>query len=456
MKRWTVAFVIVLLACTGIVMLHASGPIPAGDKDSLFILSAIKAKGVWSWFRSDWPLGNGFYRPVTSLSFVLDSWLYHDSASGYGLSAAIYCALSILALFWLARELTNSAAYSVASAFLFALWHTPFIIRWDWIAWTLAAAVFVVGFVRQGKHLGRYVVAALALSFIATELVGVHLHEAPAGFYSGVLHWLPARTATLMTLFALCSLAAYARHLRLNAHRDEKESSPLDLPATRTSRETEHDVKSSHWWLVLSACLLLFAFGSYEQAVMLPAVLFVVGIIFASNRYNVNWRVHLIFWSELLIYFVVRRAVLPAGISSYLSQQLRTGVTAYLSELNYVLPCTAYFAGWISQLSVGASVLLVGTFYSFPLQLSGNIAAYLSAFKNKTIMLTWLASVLAFLPMAFLKPFSHYHYWAMSLRAIFVVLLSGAIWQMIVSAVSPQVVQAPQRLSPAPGSLHRP
>jgi hypothetical protein len=443
---------VVLLACLAIILLQAKGHVPQGDLDTQHMLLAIKQRGnPWSWFSTDWPLQNGFYRPITALSFELDLLVF--PSYGYGLSAAIYCALCVLTLFWLARELTESPSASAAAALLFALWHTPIEIHWDWISWAIAALVAVSGFARHGMKVGRYLPAVLAITFLATELAGVHVHEAPSGFYAGVLHWIPSRTATVMTMFALASLAAYCRFIRLGGAVAPKPGSPLDLPATRTSNEASAG-KFAIGWLAVSGVCVLLALGSYEQAVMLPAVLFLVGGVFCVKGYRIAWPLHLIFWVELVVYFLVRRAALPVETSIYMQQQLRTGFNVIFSALNYVAPCTSYAGAWLSQLSLGASVLLVSFFYSFPVQVAGNVSAYVTAFRqNRVMMLMWLCSILAFLPMAFLKPFSHYHYWSMSLRSIFVVLLVGAIWKMAISAASPPTLRAPKRLSPAPGSL---
>jgi hypothetical protein len=68
-------------------------------------------------------------------------------------------------------------------------------------------------------------------------------------------------------------------------------------------------------------------------------------------------------------------------------------------------------------------------------------------------------SILAFLPMAWLKPFpayNHYHYFSMGFRSLFAVVAVTLLVRVAISAVSPQGRQAPQRLTPAPGSLLHP
>ena len=108
-------------------------------------------------------------------------------------------------------------------------------------------------------------------------------------------------------------------------------------------------------------------------------------------------------------------------------------------------------------MSVGAAILATGFFYVFLWNLAGNFVAYKIAFvKNRLALCVWLCSAMAFFPMAFLKPFPHYHYWPMALRSIFVVLLAGAVWDLVVIAASPPGQSAPERRVPAPGSLPHP
>ncbi len=439
---------IVLLCCCAILALHASGPIPSTDKDSWVLLTAIKQYPLSKWFVGDWPLENGFYRPVTVVSFYLDTML----GSSFGWSAAIYCALCVLALFWFVREITDSPAYAAGSAVLFSMWHTPIEIHFDWIAWCVAACVFAAATIRDPKRFLSHILAAASVAFLATELIGIHR---PASFYHGVMLWLPSRTATVMTLFSLVAMASYARFVRTTSPTLSQSAKPIDPPATRTSSAIVTG-KGSAMWMIASACAVILALGSYEQAIVLPCILLFVALIFVSRRYKVQFGWHAAYWLALILFLFLRNSVLPNTGSVYLAQQSRLGLPALLAILDYVLPCSAYAVGWFSAWSVGVALLLVGTAWSFPFQLIGNLVTYVSGFKNNTILLLWLSSVVAFLPAAFLKPFSHYQYWPMALRSIFAVMLVSVVTQLEVSAISPRVVQAPRRPSPAPGSLHHP
>jgi hypothetical protein len=451
------ALVLVLLGCAAIVAFHVRSERLLQDSDTRVMLARLAARNnPWSWFKTDWPLLNHFYRPITALSFELDRRLF-TTAAGFGLSASIYCALCVLGVFWLARELTDKPAVSAGAALLFALWHCPYFIAWDQVMLVVAAAVALAGIVRHRLKVAYYLPALLAVTFLATELSGVHLREAPEGFYRGILAWLPSRTATLATLFALISMAAYVRFERLGSSRAPSEPSPTDPPTTRTSSQAE-GVSSTSWiWLPVSVVAAGLSLGAYEQAAMLPFLLLLAAGLMRARGYAVRWASHIWFWVLLLAVVAVRSRVLPHEPSAYQQQQIRGGLNAFLSANLYFFPTAGSIPSWWSILSLGPAVLATAFVYLFWWNLAGNGVAYWKAFlKNRLAPFAWICSALAFLPMAFLKPFPHYHYWPMALRSIFVVMLVGAVWDTIVSAASPPSRRAPERLVPAPGSLPHP
>jgi hypothetical protein len=197
--------------------------------------------------------------------------------------------------------------------------------------------------------------------------------------------------------------------------------------------------------------------GSYEQAVMLPAVLFGVGVLFKLQGYQVRWGWQAAFWGLLVGYLLLRRMILPEDASGYQMQQFRDGMGVLLILSAYIAPTLAMLHTWPQYISSGIFVFLTKEPYMLPIMLGGNISAYVKGRKHVQLVLGGLVlSFLAFLPMAWLKPFVHYHYWPMAMRTLLVV---GAFWaavELVVTAVSPPRLQAPRRLSPAPGSLPRP
>jgi hypothetical protein len=446
-----------LMACVSVIAMHSRSTRLLADTDTSVLFHQIDRHSIWKWFRGDWPLSNHFYRPISTLSLALDRHLFGDNVNGYAYSAAVYCGLCVLAVFWLAREVTNSPFVAVAAAWLFAFWQSPFEFAFDQVALGIAIAAAIIGFWRHRLKAAPYLSAMVAVTFLATELSGVYRKESPGGMYGSMLVWLPSRTTSIMTLFALCAIASYARYERLGGSPKEPKPTPLDLPATRTTGPPVQSPRVNWIWAAIACVCVAMSLGSYEQAAMLPSILFLVAIILRAARYTIRWRTHAAFWSLLGAYVLLRDLLLPQGPSEYQIQELRYGLPSFLSTINYVAPGFASAYGWFNSFAIGGGIFVSAMFYSVPIQVMGNAVSYLYTFrKSCPALCMWLASCFAFLPMAFLKPFAHYHYWPMAMRSIFVALLMGFVWQLIVTAASPRASAAPLRHSPAPGSLpHR-
>ncbi len=427
------------------------------DTDTRVLLQKLEERNApLSWFSTDWPLENHFYRPVSTLSFELDQRLHPGDPAAFGFTSALICAICVLALFWFLRELTDDAGVSTAAALLFTIWNLrvspPFLYILYWLAW----AVVLLGLLRHRLGLRCWLPGALALAYLPLELRGMQSQSGLA-FSSGVLAWLPARTATVMTLFCLLSVAAYARYERLSASRTERAAEPLDPPATKSTRAaTGVPAKGVIVWPLAAIAAAALALGSYEQAVMLPAVLVGVALVMRLQGFRVRWGWQAAFWTLLAGYLVLRREVLPGGTSGYQLQQFRDGWGVLLSIVGYAAPALTGIVGWVQYFQVNPAILLLPDPYIFPIELGGNIAAYWKSRRRLAFALAgWAMSLLAFLPMAWLKPFVHYHYWPMALRSVLAVTLAWSTYELVVTAVSPRARQAPARPSPAPGSLRR-
>jgi hypothetical protein len=123
----------------------------------------------------------------------------------------------------------------------------------------------------------------------------------------------------------------------------------------------------------------------------------------------------------------------------------------------YILPCltTLYFA--LQILDLGWIVLMGKQVYEAIWVAYGNVAGFLSLLRHWVLAATgYSLSCLAFLPMAWLNRFDHYHYWPMAMRSLFVTVLAIGTWDLVVTALSPPARQAPPRRSAAPGSLPHP
>jgi hypothetical protein len=458
-KRWVGPALIVAFA--GALLLYfypKSHKLLEDDTDTAVLLSRIvEPHNPFKWFVGDWPLQNHFYRPISSLTYEVDVRLFGVNATELFFTSTLICVVCVLAVFWLAAEMGLKPYAAAAAATLFAYWHMPLYMSWYVIGAIVASMVLVVGLARHRSRASRYLPAVLGIAFFTSELYGPFHREAPSGFYSSVEAWLPGRTATVMCMFALMTMASYIRYEKLRSDPMPEEPLSTDLPATRTS--TQASAKRGKAWPfgVLAVIGLALALGSYEQAVMLPIVLILLAMCVRGSGRRPDWQVHGAFFATLVGYFLLRLAILPQHASDYQNSALRLGPGVLVTLWEYAFPAIADLLPWIAMFAVGTAVLFAPGFYAWPVAFLGNVVAYKEAlFKHRLALLTWIASIAAIAPMAFLKPFAHYHYWPSAVRSIFVVALFGGITKLTVNAVSLPVVQAPRRPSPAPGSLPRP
>lgn len=401
-----------------------------------------------SWFTSDWPLGNHFYRPISTLTFELDRSL-GESADHFGFTNALFCALCIFSLFWLVRELSDDPVFSAGAASLFAVWHgsTP-----GWLgslAWMFAGLSLFLAIFRS-RNQTQGLLAACLWTFIAFEIGGV------ASLHFRMLEWIPGRTASVMTLFGLISLAAYARYERISAdwHRP-RPSSPLDPPATKgTVLRMPHGRPIV--WALLSLASLALALGSYEQAVMVPVLLVGTAWVLRTQGYRVRW-----WWvgggfAILVAYLAVRAQFIPFEQSEYQRQQLRSSSSVAYAVLDFIMPSIFALRQFASFGDVGMMLFATPAPYLVLARLAGDAASiWRTVTGNSVAIFAFAGAAISFLPMAWLKPFDHYYYFPMALRAAFIVCIIGFALRATVTAASPRAIQAPPRPRPAPGSLPR-
>ena len=454
MRRWGFVWIASILLCLPVFVGRSSAPSMLADTDTAYLIKVIReVQNPLHWFTGDWPLGNHFYRPISTLVFEFDNAVYGNSAAGYGATNALLCCLCILGLAWLLRELTDSIPITLGGVLLFAMWHGSWGPEIGSLTFYTGLAVGFLGFFRHGFRLKQWLPAIGAFSLLAWEIAG------QAALHFRMVDWIPGRTASTMTVFGLVAMAAYARYERLGAVRKEPLPTSLDEPAgTRSSvLETRASGGQGWLWAVLSIAALALALGSYEQAVMLPAALLGVAISLKLQRYQVRWGWQIGFWILLVGYLILRKLVLPDGSSGYQEQQFRNGPGVFMSLSAYILPCAGSLYMLIRVLDLGLSLFLTSQLYGTIWQTYSNFAGFLAASRHWVLALTGYAlSVLAYLPMAWLNQFEHYHYWPMALRSLFVAILAWGAWELAVIAVSPPARRAPQRHAPAPGSLPHP
>ncbi|MGV3618936.1 MAG: hypothetical protein ACO1SV_26720 [Fimbriimonas sp.] len=451
MKRWTMALVAALIAALYVFAYRTTGPHLLQDSDTHVAIAKIRERGdPWSWFRGDWPLENHFYRPISTLVFELDNRLYADNAAGYGTTNAILCTLCVLLAFWFFREMTDRPLVATAATIVFAGWHLgPGLLMGTAIQLLLLGAL-VGGILRHGFRIRRWLPAVLVFLAAQTLLVDA----IPLG--ARTLGWIPGRTATTMTVFCLIALAAYARYERLGARQAPRTLGPLDPPATRNTEARQ--AKGGVGWALLSVVATALALGSYEQAVMLPACLLAVACAFRWRGFRVRWGWQAPAWGLLVGYLVLRSAILPTQASGYQNQQLRFGPGVWLSLSDYVLPSLGTIPSLLSMTDMGFTLFLMATPYLAILAFARDFTAIAQARHRHGVLALagWGMAFLAFLPMAWLNHFDHYHYWPLAMRALLVAVLGWIGLELLVTAWSPRGTSAPPRPDPAPGSLPRP
>jgi hypothetical protein len=319
----------------------------------------------------------------------------------------------------------------------------------------VAGGVILVGLYRHSFGFSKFLPASLVTIFLGLELMATE--DATRQMSERVMDWLPGRTASVMTLFCLLSLGAYARFERaFNRRLPPPPATATDPPAS--TRTSDSSVPKHPWlWFGLSLSMTAAALASYEQAVMLPAVLLGLAVFLRWRRQLPCWSCHVTFWLLLAAYLALRHSVLPAQLSQYQNQQLRHGPGIATDLLGYFAPNTfqLYYV-WIS-VAESFLTLIVQQVWLGLLCATSTVVTAFQARRNLAVIVTgWALSILAYLPMAWLKQFGHYHYWPMALRTILVIGVAKVSWDLISIAASRPALQAPPRPSPAPGSLLHP
>lgn len=453
MNRWFPWFAAVLVACLVLYSGKTTSAVLLEDTDTIYILSAIRdADDPLSWFTGDWPLKNHFYRPISTLAFEWDNARFGNDPAGYGGTNSLIAVLCIVLLFWLLRELTDSPWFTGSATLLFWFWHLhTYQFFWPEKILVVLGFLCLLGIMRGGfVKVVPCVLATLGCIYLSKQIGPVE------PFASRIIAWLPGRTASVMTVFSLISMASFARYVRLTARRVSHDPSPDDIPASKTTPAPVTPSPFVHVWVVLALTAMVLALGSYEQAIMLPAALAGVAILFAVNGLRSSWWPHVAFWVLLGSYLVFRSQILPEVNSGYQDQQLRFGPGVWIAIGAYFLP-GVYIAVVAARGVVGAILLVTRVFWDPALIVIANVTTYWQSWKSRKWRWSWLGYLLisgvVYLPMAWLHPFGHYHYWPSALRAPYVIALAAIVLKLIVNAVSLPSLQAPLRHDPAPGSL---
>jgi hypothetical protein len=456
-NRWG-SWLLLLTCCIPIFLCYPKSDQLLQDSDTAFLLKKLtEFNDPLRWFVNDWPLGNHFYRPVSTLFFEFDHRLHPGSGAGFGFTQALICWIASVSLGWMVAEFRKSMFAGIAGAWIFALWQ----IRDHFLAssiqnlffylpWVLILAWVATQF-RNPKQWWSHLPTILSVFFVCG------LSRAVNGRMTGdTLYWLPGRTATTMALFGFIAVAAYLRFERQSGERSaESEPSAVDLPATRTSSQV-NEKKSAWGWYGVSLVSTALALGCYEQAVMIPFILIFAGFWLRQTGIQSRFAWQLPFWMLLLAYVIIRLQFVPLSPSGYQKQQFRSGPGLLLDLGDYLVP--SLMPMYSSLRSVFDSFLILltaGVWIDFT-RFAANISFWWVQKKKLALPILSVAmAIFAYLPMSFLKQFGHYHYFPAGFMVLYFLVSIENLWPKIVSAVSPQAFQAPPRSHRAPGSLPR-
>lgn len=455
-NRWA-GWLLLLTSCLPILLAFPKSNNLLSDSDTDFLLKKLtEYNNPLRWFTHDWPLENHFYRPVSTLFFEFDHRLHPGSGFGFGLTQALICCFATLALGWMVTEFKKSLTSGIIAAWIFAIWQTQGIFD-GLLSTVFFYAPFVVALAWTATQIKEPKVWLSHLpTIVATLFLGKIANTVSPKMALDTLYWLPGRTATTMTLFCFVAIAAYIRFERISGERTaELEPSATDLPATRTS-SVASEIKPAWGWYALSLGSSALALGCYEQAVMIPFILIFVGFWLRKTGIQSRFAWQFPFWILLLTYVVVRLQFVPLSPSGYQKQQFRNGPGLFLDLGDYLFPTLMPAYSTFKSIFDSLLILLTASFWMELARFASNISLWWTI--RKKILLPVLAvamAVFAYLPMAFLKQFGHYHYFPAGFMVLFFITTLELLWPKIVSAVSPQAFQAPPRSHRAPGSLPR-
>jgi len=392
------------------------------DSDTAVMLDTMRASGglsgAWRWFVGDWFLENGFYRPITCLSLVLDYTLYGERAWGYRLTNWLLMVATALGLMFAVRTFARQIGFPHAdalaslSALMLSLQQTGLTALFrgwsDW--WFIMGLVLVALIIRfapllqvppawrgepnrvgsscsQGESQGGgFQTLARAWRWQWVLAVGAMLwgiHRLMDTEYERLIGWVPSRTALLMTALSIWSLYCLLIGLR-----------------------------SRRWHCLLLAVLLyLLALGAYEQAItLLPLWL---GLIFwlRGTSGSMSWAAGggVLLAAALIV--GLRLTLIPLELSRYQHQQLRSSLSGplwdYFSEL---VPPVRDWHYWQVALPEPSLWLLKEPWDHLVMLMAyaGVLVAFYRHWRLFGSLLLWQA--ITFLPMTFLHPFEHYHY----------------------------------------------
>ncbi|MDW8105547.1 MAG: hypothetical protein RMK92_11090, partial [Armatimonadota bacterium] len=401
---WLFGFVLLFLAnLPGLQQVMANAPLRA-DTDTAAMLDAMRETGGWAgwwrWFTGDWFLQNGFYRPTTCLSLLIDYTLYGEAGWGYRLTN------------WALAVLTAMGAYllftQVALRWLFPSPSSGKQAHWFALLAAVALSLQQTGGLSVLRGISAWWLVALWFVWTGASLrpwqreswktflrqQGWQLWLGAGAFFWGwdrlvhsgygrLILWVPSRTALLATCLAVWSVYLLWRWGDSGRGR----------------------------FLLAASLLYAGALGAYEQPLLM--VVPIAALALALRR-EWGWRgavMLAVFAAVAGGYVLLRFALLPSELSGYQQQQLRSNITlGLLHWIQTLLPIGSHLQYWAT---VGLNPYLF--FFREPwdtliadLAFVGVLVAMWRWWRWFGWWLLWQGAT--YLPMSLLHPFEHYYY----------------------------------------------
>lgn len=412
---------VLLVNLPGLKQMLANAPLRT-DTDTTAMLDAMQStgglQGWWWWFSGDWFLHNGFYRPTTCLSLLLDYTLYGEAGWGYRLTnwlLAVLTALGFYALLrwfahrWLAHVLSDEGKgrlFALAGAVVLSFQQTNALhaVQRLSVWWWILAWLLVTGYSHslsdwKSRLRTRWWQNALgAGAFFWGWDRMVHSD------FERLIVWVPSRTAllaTCMTVWSLWFLLRWGDSGRI-------------------------------FYLLATMVLYGGACGAYEQPLMIVPL---AGVLAFAERKEWRWRGWIVigFIVAVAIGFVVLRfMLLPAALSGYQQQQLRSSTAlATWHFLQTLLPAFGHYQYWKTAGFEPYLFFFKDAWDTLVADLAfvGVLVAFWRSRRWFGWWLLWQGTT--YLPMSFLHPFEHYYYLPLvGQNAIDLVLLGWGMKQI--------------------------
>ncbi|GIV11289.1 MAG: hypothetical protein KatS3mg020_0780 [Fimbriimonadales bacterium] len=415
MRRWMLGLgLIVLLNLLAVGYWHRDDGLQESFEhlDTRVILQRLQQPhSVWQWFMGDWVLGNGFYRPLPSVLYQLDYWLWGANLLAWKWTNGLIAVLNALMVVAFSWALSERRDIALAGGLMFTVWQTGLLLEPPfWLGWmglgVGALWGWRVGDLRRGLLWGCVAFAFIVeMRFIPT-LPDIHLQS----FAYRAIGWIPGRTATLMTLLALLALIGiclYARTSRLR-------------------------------WAVLGTTGFVGALLSYEQAVVLPLLMALCGWSVvrgqASTAQDEAARVlsaplmrrmtalPLLCLLLLIPYLAFYRTHIPLQ-TQYHQQRVKRSKTLPETTLYWLVPTARESIAQIDLARIAPFNLLMPTFWLGLLGLTAYLVGLREGLRTRLGWLGWLGSLLAYAPLMPVLPLMHYYYCSAVFRALWAGIL---------------------------------